>query len=225
MWHVRGLRCKEKEHIQLPDRRRYAKWRNSRRVLTFAQLSVITLSVGESFGFHRSCGGTTIDFASMIPKSRRVPRRSLRSSGKNLPAAVFQTAADPEIESQGEELYLRDSCCDIATGKNLHSSRRNTTPVWAFNRRVGVEQEVELISDFAVISLWGKFGGLHACAATCSYVVPLPNIFLTRLFSKTRLKRKDFQEILRLPWAQEVSGSNPDAPTNHLHYLSKEKRL
>jgi hypothetical protein len=24
------------------------------------------------------------------------------------------------------------------------------------------------------------------------------------LFSKTRLKRKDFQEILRLPWAQEV---------------------
>lgn len=80
MWHVRGLRCKEKEHIQLPDRRRYAKWRNSRRVLTFAQLSVITLSVGESFGFHRSCGGTTMDFASMIPKSRRVPRRSLTPS-------------------------------------------------------------------------------------------------------------------------------------------------
>ena len=68
MWHFRGLRCKEKEHIQLPDRRRYAIWRNSCRILTFAQLSVITLSVGESFGFHRSCGGTTIDFASMIPK-------------------------------------------------------------------------------------------------------------------------------------------------------------
>jgi hypothetical protein len=40
--------------------------------------------------------------------------------------------------------------------------------------------------------------------------VPLPNIFLTRLFSKRRLKRKDFQEILRLPWAQEAPGS-PDA--------------
>lgn len=70
MWHVRGLRCKEKEHIQLPDRRRYAKWRNSRRVLTFtfAQLSVITLSVGESFGFHRSCGGTTIRFRKHDPQ-------------------------------------------------------------------------------------------------------------------------------------------------------------
>jgi len=53
---------------------------------------------------------------------------------------------------------------------------------------------------FAVISLWRKFGGLHARAATFVYVVPLPNIFLTRLFSKLRLKRKDFQEILRLPW-------------------------
>ena len=37
------------------------------------------------------------------------------------------------------------------------------------------------------------------------YMVPLPNIFLTRLFSKTRLKRKDFREVARLPWAQEVS--------------------
>jgi hypothetical protein len=63
MWPVRGLRCREKEHIQLPDRRRYAVWRNSLRVLT-----LLTLSVGESFGFHRSCGGTTIDFVSMIPK-------------------------------------------------------------------------------------------------------------------------------------------------------------
>ena len=40
------------------------------RVLTFARLSVITLCVGESLGFHRSCGGTTIDFASMIAESR-----------------------------------------------------------------------------------------------------------------------------------------------------------
>jgi hypothetical protein len=27
------------------------------------------------------------------------------------------------------------------------------------------------------------------------------------------LKRKDFQEIVRLTWAQEAPGSNPDAPT------------
>ena len=44
----------------------------------------------------------------------------------------------------------------------------------------------------------------------------LPNIFLTRLFSKQRLKRKDFQKIARLTWAQEASGSNPDAPTKNI---------
>jgi hypothetical protein len=30
------------------------------------------------------------------------------------------------------------------------------------------------------------------------------------------LKRKDFQEIIRLPWAQEAPGSNPGAPTKQL---------
>jgi hypothetical protein len=68
-------------------------------------------------------------------------------------------------------------------------------------------------TTFAVISLWGKFGGLQTCAATFRYILPLQNIFLTRLFSKLRLKRKDFQKIVRLPWAQEASDSNPDAPT------------
>jgi len=45
-------------------------------------------------------------------------------------------------------------------------------------------------SAFAVISLWGKFGGLHACGATFPYMVPLPNIFLTRLFSKTEIEKE-----------------------------------
>jgi integrase len=48
------------------------------------------------------------------------------------------------------------------------------------------------------------------------HIVPPPSIFLTCLFSKLRLKRKDFQEILHLPWAQEASGSNPDAPTTKM---------
>jgi hypothetical protein len=46
--------------------------------------------------------------------------------------------------------------------------------------------------------------------------VPLPNIFLTLLFSKPGLKRKDFQEEARLAWAQEVPGSNPGAPTKNI---------
>src|SRR5260370_18902133 len=66
---------------------------------------------------------------------------------------------------------------------------------------------------FAVSSLRGKLGGLHACGATFRYNVPLPNIFLTRLFSKLRLKRNDFQEIAPLAWAQEVPSSNLGAPT------------
>src|SRR5260370_5925109 len=69
---------------------------------------------------------------------------------------------------------------------------------------------------FAVSSLRGKLGGLYACGATFRYNMPLPNIFLTRLFSKTRLKRKDFQAIARLAWAQEAPGSNPGAPTKNI---------
>ena len=52
----------------------------------------------------------------------------------------------------------------------------------------------ERMSQFASFSLRGKLGGLHACGATSWYIWPLPNIFLSRLFSKTRLKRKDFQD-------------------------------
>jgi len=92
----------------------------------------------------------------------------------------------------------------------------------AFDRRVGVYQEVGTDRrTFAVISLWGKFGGLHACAATFVYIVPLPNIFLTRLFSKPRLKGKDFEEIARLPWAQEVPSSNLGAPTTYFFIINE----
>ena len=53
--------------------------------------------------------------------------------------------------------------------------------------------------------------------------MPLPNIFLTHLFSKLRLKRKDFPEVARLPWAQEVRGSNPRAPTKSLQLSELEE--
>ena len=84
------------------------------------------------------------------------------------------------------------------------------------NRRVGSYQVGTYRSTFAVISLWGKFGGLHACGDTFPHMVPLPNIFLTLLCSIQRLKRKDFQEIARLAWAQEARGSNPRAPTQNI---------
>jgi len=51
---------------------------------------------------------------------------------------------------------------------------------------------------FASSSLWGKFGGLCACGATFSYILPLLSYLLNRLFPRTGLKRKDFQEIARL---------------------------
>jgi len=75
-------------------------------------------------------------------------------------------------------------------------------------------------APFAVISLWGKFGGLYACGATFPYTVPLPNIFVTHLFSRQTLKRKDFPEIVRLTWAQEAPGSNPGAPTKTARVFS-----
>ena len=49
-------------------------------------------------------------------------------------------------------------------------------------------------------------GGLYACGATFQYMVPLPNFVITLLFSKMRLKRKDFQEIVRLTREQECHG-------------------
>src|SRR6267378_5720142 len=59
-------------------------------------------------------------------------------------------------------------------------------------------------STFAVSSLWGKFGGPYTCGATFPYTVPLPNIFVTHLFSKQTLERKDFQGIVRLTWAHRT---------------------
>jgi hypothetical protein len=44
--------------------------------------------------------------------------------------------------------------------------------------------------------------------------VPPPCDSASHLFSEALFPRKDFQEIFRLAWVQEVSGSDPDAPTN-----------
>jgi hypothetical protein len=46
------------------------------------------------------------------------------------------------------------------------------------------------------------------------YIVPPPSDSASHLFSEALFPRKDFQEIFRLAWVQEVSGSDPDAPTN-----------
>ena len=72
---------------------------------------------------------------------------------------------------------------------DLNQRLSGREPKVGFYQEVGTDR-----STLAVVSL-GGFGGLNACGATCVYIMPLPNIFLTRLFSKTRLKRKDFQDI------------------------------
>jgi hypothetical protein len=47
---------------------------------------------------------------------------------------------------------------------------------------------------------------------SCHYQI----LWLNPLLSDVRLKRKDFPEVTRPSWAQEASGSNPDAPTKNI---------
>src|SRR5260370_33131518 len=68
------------------------------------------------------------------------------------------------------------------------------------NRRLGFIKRRKPIGTLSLLFRYGKIRGLWACAATFLYIVPLPNIFLTGLFSKTRFKRKDLHEIVRLSW-------------------------
>jgi hypothetical protein len=58
-----------------------------------------------------------------------------------------------------------------------------------------------------------RFGGLDTCGATFRYIVPLPNIFLTRLFSKRRFKKEGLPRDSTPDLAQEVPSSNLGAPT------------
>ena len=46
----------------------------------------------------------------------------------------------------------------------------------------------------------------------CHYQI----VRLIPFLSETRLKGKDFPEVARPPWAQEVPGSNPGAPTKYI---------
>src|SRR6266852_2856138 len=71
-------------------------------------------------------------------------------------------------------------------------------------RSVGV---LYICAGWAALSPGLRYGensgdSMHAephSRTSCHYQIP----WLTRLFSKKRLKRKDFQEVACLPWAQE----------------------
>src|SRR6266852_82856 len=75
-------------------------------------------------------------------------------------------------------------------------------------RSVGV---LYICAGWAALSPGLRYGensgdSMHAephSRTSCHYQIP----WLTRLFSKKRLKRKDFQEVACLPWAQERGGS------------------
>ena len=43
---------------------------------------------------------------------------------------------------------------------------------------------------FTCLSLWGKFGGLHACGATFSYIVPLPNSLANPFIFKSEIEKE-----------------------------------
>jgi hypothetical protein len=63
-------------------------------------------------------------------------------------------------------------------------------------------------------SLGGKFGGPYTCGATFPYIVPLSNIFLTHLFSKTRLRSKAFgstpETWLHMQLAYDLAAARKD---------------
>jgi hypothetical protein len=109
--------------------------------------------------------------------------------------AVFQTAPDP----------------NSSRGLNLSATSPHLSDIFVTAPHRAIE--TESLKVFRCFFAEGEIGGLYACGATFQYMVPLPNFVITLLFSKMRLKRKDFQEILRLPWAQEVPSSNLGAPT------------
>jgi hypothetical protein len=54
------------------------------------------------------------------------------------------------------------------------------------------------LNPFAVISLWGKFGGLCARGGTFPYIPPLPSFQNKSFVFRNLLQRKDFQEMFRL---------------------------
>ena len=64
----------------------------------------------------------------------------------------------------------------------------------------------------------GKLGDSMHAEPLFRYIVPLPNIFLTLLFSKTRLKRKNFQEIAPLAWAQTAFDTHFDTVAIRWHF-------
>jgi hypothetical protein len=73
-------------------------------------------------------------------------------------------------------------------------------------------------APLAVISLWGKFGELHACGGTFPNMVP-PNASAKSFCFRTKIEKEGLPRGNTPPWVQEVRGSNPRAPT-----LSPSKR-
>jgi hypothetical protein len=115
----------------------------------------------------------------------------------------------------------------VTSLRQRHSKRStfepsDTTPLRVSTEGLAYVERREPIGELSLFFRHRENSGdsTHAephFRTSCHY----QNIFLTRSFSKHRLKRKGFREMLRLPWAQEAPGSNPGAPTtNLLNYLS-----
>jgi hypothetical protein len=84
-----------------------------------------------------------------------------------------------------------------------------------------VDQGLGRVIRFSPLYRYGENSGgtMHAephFRTSCHYQVLPLNPFL----ANDRVKRKDFPEIARPPWAQAAPGSNPGAPTKLFKYLA-----
>src|ERR1700680_866091 len=93
---------------------------------------------------------------------------------------------------QAQYLFLWHAAC------NRHRRLAGEEMTAAVVVRLRMDAELQFRLGFAM----GKIRGTRRMRRHISVHRPLPDIFLTRLFSNLRLKRKDFQKIVRLPWAR-----------------------
>ena len=124
----------------------------------------------------------------------------------------FPNRRRPPVGSHGLDLaatnsYPRDTTVTVPPQQATFQAS-NTASLRLSTEGLVLRKSLASANAFRCFFAEGKIGdSMHA--------EPHFHTSCTLLFSKWRLKRKDFQEIARLPWAQEVPSSNLGAPTTN----------